>query len=631
MNIPRKTLTAALITSFVVTAHAQVQGPSTGSTPYLLPVLPGMETISIVTVDNVGATPDDSVPKIGGGSYGMAGIPDGTGAFDNGDGTFTVLVNHELNNTQGVIRDHGGRGTFISKWIIFKDSLTVASGDDLMKEVYGWNTPLQQSNTTPGIFSFARYCSADLAEPTAFFNETSGFGSQARIFLNGEEGGNGWARAHVATGPDAGKSYVLGKFNLSSNGSGLSGMGSWETVVANPTAQDKTLVIGLNDGGTGIMNNSVAVYVGTKTNVGSEVDRAGLTNGTLKFVRVGTIGTEIANGTTRATNITSGMAFTLSGTSATAFSRPEDGSWNPLDRTQFYFVTTDQLDQVSDGLGTQIGRTRLWRLNFTDLTNPDLGGTIDLLIDGQTVNGHKVNMFDNITVNASTGRLLLQEDVGGAAHNGKVWEYDPSTWNGTPNSGTLVMIAKHDPARFGDRVAGVTTAATLPFNNDEESTGVIDITEIMKGSVLHKGNLGEAWYLSSDQAHYGAAAQSGITAAQVEGGQLVIIHQIGVDVSRGGLVRDRRTGTFVQQLTISNYTIAPVSGPVTIWLDELSGNATLANSAGSSGNYVFVPGGQSLMAAGAAATVTLQFTNPTNAPITYKTRIVPGATAPAVR
>ena len=31
----------------------------------------------------------------------MVGIPDGLGAFDNGDGTFTVLMNHELGATQG--------------------------------------------------------------------------------------------------------------------------------------------------------------------------------------------------------------------------------------------------------------------------------------------------------------------------------------------------------------------------------------------------------------------------------------------------------------------------------------------------------------------------------------------------
>lgn len=99
-------------------AQGQITGPSTTSTPYLLPTLPGYETISVLTVDNTGATPDDLVPKFGGGNYGMSGIPDGAGAFDNGDGTFTLLVNHELDNTLGVVRDHGAVGAFVSKWIV---------------------------------------------------------------------------------------------------------------------------------------------------------------------------------------------------------------------------------------------------------------------------------------------------------------------------------------------------------------------------------------------------------------------------------------------------------------------------------------------------------------------------------
>lgn len=625
MHILRTTSSALLASALAYSAvNAQVQGPSTGSTPYVLPVLPGMETISLITVDNTGTRADDTVPKSGGGTYRMVGIPDGMGAFDNGDGTFTLLVNHELSSGQGIARDHGGIGTFVSKWTVFKNSLTVFAGDDLMKQVYGWNTTTQSSNPTPGVFSLNRYCSADLAEPTAFFNAATGLGSQARIFLNGEEGGNGRARGHVVTGPEAGKSYILGKFNLATNGTpGGTAVGSWETVVASPYAQDKTVVIGNNDGGTGIMGNALAVYIGTKTSVGSEVDRAGLTNGILRFVRVGSIGNEIANNTTRATTITSGMGFTLSATTSTVFSRPEDGAWNPFDPRQFYFVTTDQFDQVSDGLGGTIGRTRLWRLNFTDITRPEVGGTIDLLIDGQTVNGHKVNMFDNLAVNASNGRLLLQEDVGGSPHNGKIWEYDPSTYTGTTNSGLLVMIAKHDPARFGDRAGGVTTAATAPFSNDEESSGIIDITSIMAGSALHKGNLGEAWYISSDQAHYGGTVASGITNEQVEGGQIFVLHQLGVDITRGGIVRDRRTGNYVQQLTIRNYTIAPMTGQLTLWLDGLSSNATLVNSAGTAGNYVVLPGVS--IASGAATTVTLQFANPTNEAINYTTRL---ATAP---
>ena len=38
-------------------------------------------------------------------------------------------------------------------------------------------------------------------------------------------------------------------------------------------------------------------------------------------------------------------------------------------------MTTDRLDNVRDGLGTQVGQTRLWRLRFDDIATPDLGGT----------------------------------------------------------------------------------------------------------------------------------------------------------------------------------------------------------------------------------------------------------------
>src|SRR5262249_42334125 len=179
--------------------------------------------------------------------------------------------------------------------------------------------------------------------------------------------------------------------NLGTNGSGLTGVGAWENSLANPFAQDRTVVIANSDGGTGIMTNAVAVYVGTKTNTGTAVDRAGLTNGTLSFVNVVGNPVEIVNATTRATNITNGTRVTLSGTASTTFSRPEDGAWNPFNHNQYYFVTTDRLDQVSDGVGAQIGQTRLWRLTFDDITHPELGGKIDLLIDGRTVNGQKVN------------------------------------------------------------------------------------------------------------------------------------------------------------------------------------------------------------------------------------------------
>ena len=147
--------------------------------------------------------------------------------------------------------------------------------------------------------------------------------------MHGEEGGaRGAQLATVATGADKGNAYVLGRFNLSTNGSGQTGVGAWENALANPIAQDRTIVIGNSDGGTGIVNNALAVYVGTKTNAGTEVDKAGLTNGSLKFVSVDGNAAEIVNPTTRATNIANGTHFSLSSSASTQFSRPEDGAWS---------------------------------------------------------------------------------------------------------------------------------------------------------------------------------------------------------------------------------------------------------------------------------------------------------------
>jgi len=486
---------AAVVTGGVVT-YAHFKGPTSSQTPYVLPSIGPVRTASLLTVG-------DSVN-----GYRMAGIPDGLGAFDNGDQTFTLLMNHEIGSTLGTVRAHGSKGAFVSRWVINKRNMEVISGSDLMREVFLWDAGTQRSFAAATTFAFNRFCSGDLPEVTAFYNPWTGRGSRARIYMHGEEGGaTGYQMGTVATGRDAGKSYVLGKFNLSTNGSGLTGIGAWENALANPFPQDKTVVVANNDGGTGIMTNAVAVYVGTKQRTGSEVDKAGLTNGTLKFVNVTGNPVEIVDTTTRATSITSGTRFTLSGTSSTTFSRPEDGAWNPLNPNQFYFVTTDRLDQLSDGLGPQIGQTRLWRLTFDSIKHPDLGGQIDLLIDGRTVDGQKVNMFDNIAVNPRNGHVVLLEDVGGAPHNGKVWRYNPFR-------DELVQIAHHDRARFGD----LTAPATAPYTQDEETSGVIDVSSI----------LGPGSYLLVDQAHYAinSTTPNGFTNPDelVEGGQLLLMH-----------------------------------------------------------------------------------------------------------
>lgn len=88
--------------SVLLSAHAYI-GPSSSASPYVRRVEPGVVSVAILTVG-------DAVD-----GYRLVGIPDGLGAFDNGDGTFTLLVNHEINAALGIPRAHGAKGAFVSR------------------------------------------------------------------------------------------------------------------------------------------------------------------------------------------------------------------------------------------------------------------------------------------------------------------------------------------------------------------------------------------------------------------------------------------------------------------------------------------------------------------------------------
>ncbi len=445
---------------------AGLTGPSSSQNPYLTPLKPGVQFTSVLTAnDNIGG-------------YTAVGLMDGLGAYDNGDGTFTILVNHEIGSTLGVVRDHGFIGTFVSKWIVNIADLSVVSGSDLMQNAFVWNTTTNSYD--PASAAFSRFCSADLPVESAFYNAVSGNGTQERIFMNGEESGNeGRQFAHIVTGPNAGNSYELPHL----------GKAGWENSVANPTMQDKTIVAELDDNTT---NGQVYFYIGTKTNSGIEIDKAGLTNGNIFGVIVSGLGTESslsvpAPGTafslTNLGSVQNLTGATLNTNSITAgvtnFLRPEDGVWDLNDASIFYFVTTNSFTAPS----------RLWKLDFTDITNPELGGTITALLEG--TEGQK--MFDNITID-NYGNLIIQEDPGNQKYLARIWEYNIAT-------DALIEIAKHDDSRF---IVGGANYLT----QDEESSGIIDVSSI----------LGPGMFLIDDQAHYA------ITGEVVEGGQLLVMY-----------------------------------------------------------------------------------------------------------
>jgi hypothetical protein len=403
----------------------------------------------------------------------MAGIPDGLGAFDNGHGTFTVLMNHELGSSSGAVRAHGAKGSFISKWTIKKGSYDVVSGEDLIQQVATWNGT-SYNPPAKGV-AFNRFCSADLPAESALYDKATGTGYKGRLFLNGEESGReGRAFAHGLDGTSWELPYL--------------GNASFENLLANPGTGRKTVVMAMND----ITGDQIYIYIGTKQKTGNPVEQAGLSGGRLFAVKVDGYPAEPATG------IPSGSSFHLvevqqpqaktgaqiraeaKAQGATDFNRPEDGAWDPKKVTDFYWATTASFGSTS----------RLWRLNFTPamLNDPSSGGTIDMLLDG--TEGQQ--MMDNVTVD--DGHVKLQEDVGNNPRLGKIWDYTIAT-------DTLTELAQHDPERF--LVPGPKFKTS-----DEESSGIIPADF-----------LGDNAYLLDVQAHYANADPS-----LVEGGQLLVLH-----------------------------------------------------------------------------------------------------------
>ena len=493
-------------------------GPSATTEPYLVATHPGVQLKSILTVG-------DSVQ-----GYRMVGAPDGLGAYANGDGTFTLLMNHELGERAGAVRAHGARGAFVSEWKIRARGLVVLAGRDLVRSASDVHTFDKASGVYhAGPDTWARFCSADLAPPSAFSYRE--FGTRDRLFLTGEESApffssdHGRAFAFVATGPSAGQAWELPHL----------GRIAFENVVASPHAQRKTLVFGMDDASldTGIRNVSTVcrvfglmtcnlppselyLYIGDKTAEGNPIERAGLANGKLFGLQVAVNGKAMPGedpafvfGSAATGRITkarfglhafgdvsrkTGNALQRESIEAgvTQFMRIEDGAWDPRasQRNDFYFVTTGNF-----AAGDNYRSSRLWRVRFDDVERPEAGGEIEMLLDSAGPAGKPgFEMLDNIAIDRR-GRLILQEDTGTAGRLSKVWLYDLATRK-------LVMIAEHNPKFFKPGEPGFLTA-------NKESSGVIDAAEV----------LGDGWFLLVVQAHYRHADPD-----LAQGGQLLAIY-----------------------------------------------------------------------------------------------------------
>jgi Bacterial protein of unknown function (DUF839) len=492
--------------SIAIAAHDETgtgTGPNTKTDPYVLPVADGVHVKSLLTVGEGAAS----------NGYEMVGIPDGLGLVRQAPSSrdFTLLMNHELRGNTGIVRRHGKTGAFVSENVIDSDSLEVEKGRDLIgPDVRYWNYVTQSYGPTPSpagtnprdpsdtflaqAAEFWRFCSSSITEWGQLYDKASKNGYEGQIYFANEENGDEGRLFGVTTEGQAQQLPRLGLF-------------SWENTLAAFNRSDKTVVMGMEDAAPG----QVRVYVGDKQGTGNAFDKAGLTNGVNYVLDLADEsvsddpGFRAKYGTGVAVPFTLGIEEIVdwdssgarqnadAATKGLTLNRIEDGAFDPRRPDDFYFVTTEGSPGVvpSEPSVTRDGGG-LWRIRFVDVDRPELGGTIELLLDG--TEAPYLNKPDNVGIDTK-GNLLIQEDPGNNAQLARIVAYDVDT-------GARGVVAEFDPGRFRAGGSGFLT-------QDEESSGIVDAREV----------LGKGWFLFDVQVHKASADP-----AEVELGQLLALH-----------------------------------------------------------------------------------------------------------
>lgn len=507
------TLASALIATTVAgTAQAKGDGrgsmaPTTTVEPYLRPVAAGVSIQAHLTVDDLPAR----------NGYHMVGIPDGLGAFRSGI-RVVAFLNHELTDTEGIVRAHGQRGSFVSRMVINPVTGAVVKGSDLIQTVNYWDYPLGGYAAAPvaplgatfgHTAAFSRFCSGFLSPRGLFYNPATQTGVRTQLYFANEESG------------DEGRAFAVRKNGTATQLPRL-GLFSWENTQVADNSSNTTVVMGNEDGSSG----QLRVYVGRKRPDGSAIDRAGLTNGRLFVVDAvdEAVSTDAVfrsvNGTGSAAPVVFGAGeeidWTKSGTAQNTeaaakgltLNRIEDGHFDPNNKNNYYFLTTEggstQPDpgepaNPRDGGG-------LWRLHFADVEHPERGGTLTLLLDGSEA--PYLNKPDNMTID-DEGNLLIQEDPGGNDHVARITAYNIET-------GARGVVARFDQGLFGaSNPSGTTPDERAVLTTDEESSGIISTDNLF----------GDDTYLFDAQVHSvkGLPAGSGPGSVEeyVQRGQLL--------------------------------------------------------------------------------------------------------------
>jgi Bacterial protein of unknown function (DUF839) len=432
-----RALALGALATLAVVVSASVAGAASSVKRYAIP-LPGSgyETTALFSVG-------DRVPLTGNPSrqYQMVGIPDGTGAHRNSDGTRTIFMNHELPvsptvaTSQPIIGDPLNRGAIVSKLVVDRRG-NVLSGDRAYDVVYDESqaSPVAQpapdaSNTTR---PFSRFCSATLVGPPDGFDRW--------IYMPNEEEGT------EANTFDQNGGVAVAIFDNELHTLPKVGRFAWENTVPQPDSRNnRTVVMGMEDGpfavDPAVENSQVYMYIGTKDRSpgASVLNRNGLDNGLLYVLApvnpaqrlepsFGDEDGAIPVKWVLVPNADSTTETQLEAASDAAgamnFARPEDGALNKRNKNQFFFVTTGGLAG-----GNVLGR--VYTLNI-DRDDPTAQGTLRVVYEADEViaaGGDIAISPDNI--DTSNSYLMINEDgttesrpvMGSKGRDGSIWRF----------------------------------------------------------------------------------------------------------------------------------------------------------------------------------------------------------------
>jgi hypothetical protein len=493
----RIALAALLATAPLAAGVAPAQDPYADAPPYVRPVAPKTNVRPLITVGQ-------QIPLTGGllgESFRFVGIPDGMGLYQNGAGRLTLLVNHEFRRPAGGPAGPLSSGARVSELRLsfarrgLRSPLAVASGRYAIERVFEGDVPTE---VTPGTKQLARLCSASLATGRVGFDRPN--------LLHGEEstGADTFdGRGGQAFATFEGTAYALPRL----------GRISWENAVPAPFTGSKTVIFGLEDGGT--LDSEVYMYVGEKDPQATDaLSINGLNNGRL-YVFAGDDPADDSEATltTKGRTVTghwvevdwrqtdAGLAEAAKAAGAFGFVRVEDGTADPKQPGVLYFDTTG-----TPGTVNPFGR--LYRMNFNP-GDPTGAAALTLLLDGS----EGIVSPDNIEVNKH-GEIAIQEDPNynlsaqlGLARDSSIWIYDTFTQ-------ALTRIAEIDRDRARAHALAANPANTSSSSSDTpggwETSGIIDAEEF----------LGRGAWLFDVQAH---SLRIVPVSETVEGGQILLL------------------------------------------------------------------------------------------------------------